>query len=87
MNLITENEFHNYLNNSTRSITCSDGVTRDVTMSPSMWDHFEFVVEFEDVSAEDISRFAMEEVELQGLDFNSAFKSIVAYLTNLWSEN
>lgn len=86
MNVITQEELSQYRQKNTRRIECSDGTTRDVFMSPSMWIHYEFVKAFEPLTDEQLRRFALERMRHEACDFNTAFQMIVAYFTRLWKD-
>ena len=75
-----------YHNENTREIEMPDGSRRLVRMSQPHWDYLEFLELIAGTSAAQVAEYALEEMELQPepVSFNTAFRTIVAFLGNRW---
>ena len=61
-----------------------DGTTREVRMTPDLWDDVEFLQVMEGIKTQEIAEFALEEMKLQSETFDRAFRGVVAHLANRW---
>ena len=68
----------------TRDVRLPDGSTRPVRLTPDFWVWKECVQEADCVTEEELSAFALEEQQLQGFSFDTAYRCVVAYLANRW---
>lgn len=83
--LITNKQREEYRRENTRWIDVGQGELRQVRMTPQLWEELEFVQVMEGVSTSDLSVFAREEMELQNISFDNAFRAVVVHLTNRWT--
>ncbi|MEZ6063742.1 MAG: hypothetical protein R3C19_25620 [Planctomycetaceae bacterium] len=82
---MTKQQLHQFTEGTTREVPMPDGTTRMVTMSADMWEEAHFIKVMDGITLLDVSGYALEEMELQGLDWDAAFQCIVAYFTNRWT--
>ncbi len=82
---MTNDQLEQYRRDTTRTISLPDGTPWPVRMTPQLWDDFEFLEVVEGITAGELARFAVEEMELQQIDFDEAFRCVVAHLANRWT--
>ena len=68
-----------------REIDMPDGSKRAVCMTPELWNSLEFIEIFENIKQAEVAAFAVEEMDLQGVSFDRAFRGVVAYIANQWT--
>lgn len=83
--IVTNKEFEEYKTENTRPVPMPDGSTKDVRMTPDLWADLEFLKVVEHITTEELVQFALEEVELQSVTFDRAFRGVVAHLANRWT--
>lgn len=76
-----------YREENTREIRMPDGTRRAVRMTPDLWNSLEFLELWDIMSQEELAGFAVEEVALQNVTFERAFRGLVATVANLWAED
>lgn len=84
-NIVTENELDEYKAAGTRTIIMPDNSERVVRMTPDHWEVLDALKIIEGITETQLAAFALEEVELQALTFDQAFRGCVAHLANRWS--
>lgn len=68
-----------------RPVQMPDNTTRDVKMTTELWDWKEGMEILENITEVEMSAYALEEQELEeGLEFDRAFRGIVATLARRW---
>lgn len=82
---MTNEKLKDFKSNNTRSVPMPDGSTREVRMTPELWDDLKFLRVVEGISPEEIAGHALEEVELNNVSFDRAFRGVVAHLANRWT--
>ncbi len=70
----------------TRQVEMPDGTKRLVRMTPTLWDDLEFIRLLENIQEPEVATFALEEMELQEVSFDRAFRGVVAHFANRWSK-
>jgi len=83
--LIKQEDVRLYVQENTRPLDVGNGQTREVRMTPQLWEELEFVQAMEGVTTAELAVFATEEMSLQGISFDQAFRAVVAHLTNRWT--
>lgn len=83
--IVTHKELNDYKNAGTRTVRMPDGTPRDVRMPPYYWEVLDALKVLEGFNETDIAKFAEEEVGLQGLTFDKAFRCCVAHFQNRWN--
>ncbi|MCA9026699.1 MAG: hypothetical protein KDA86_15940 [Planctomycetaceae bacterium] len=83
--LIENDQVQEYRRDNTRLIDVGNGESRQVRMTPQLWEELEFVQIMEYVSTAELAVYAREEMQLQGISFDQAFRAVVAYLSNRWT--
>lgn len=86
MTIVAEETLTNYRDENTREIIMPDGARRAVRMTPDLWNSLEFLEAWEFMSQTEIAEFALEEMTLQDVSFDRAFRGVVAHVANLWSQ-
>jgi hypothetical protein len=87
-NVISKQELENYREESSGDVRLSDGSMRSVRMTERLWNGLELIQVLEGLSQEDLSDFALEEMEINpDVTFNRAFRGIIASITNAWHDN
>lgn len=84
-NIVTTEVLNEYKATSTRTIKMPDGSPKDVRMTPDLWRLFDALKVIEGITESQIAGYALEEVELQGLSFDRAYRGCVAHIANLWT--
>ena len=84
-NIITYEQLNDYKAASTRTIRLLDGSTKAVRMTPEHWEILEALKILEGFNETDIAKFAEEEMILQEIDFDDAYRCCVAHLANRWT--
>ena len=82
---MTQEELNQYRDENTREVDMPDGSKRAVRMTGPLWNSLEFIEVFENITEAEVSAFALEEMELQNVTFNRAFRGIVAHFANRWT--
>lgn len=83
--IVTHEKLQKFAEANTRAIKLPDGSSKAVRMSPDHWEEVEFLKIVEAISTQDMAKFALEEMELQDVTFDEAFRMIVAHLANRWT--
>ena len=81
---MTHEKLQQFKTNNSRPIEMPDGTTREVRMTPDLWDDVEFLQVMEGIKTQEIAEFALEEMKLQSETFDRAFRGVVAHLANRW---
>ena len=84
MTIVTTEAVAEFRERNTRDIEMPDGTKRAVRMTPELWNSLEFILEIEELNEPQIATFALEEMTLQDVSFDRAFRGIVAHLANRW---
>jgi hypothetical protein len=84
-NLVTHQELNDFKAAGTRTIRMPNGTARDVRMPPHYWEIFDALKLLEGFTETDIAKFAEEEVSLQDITFDKAFRACVAHFRNRWT--
>jgi hypothetical protein len=69
-----------------REITVAAGVRWRVQMTGDLWNSLDFLKSFEGVTEAELAIYALEEMVLQEISFDEAFRCCVAHLANRWVE-
>jgi hypothetical protein len=86
MTIVDEETVNNYREENTREIRMPDGTCRAVRMTPDLWQSLEFLELWDIMRQEDLAVFALEEMTLQDVTFDRAFRGVLATAANLWAE-
>ena len=81
---MTQETVEQYRDENTREIHMPDGSTREIRMTPGLWEELEFLRLVEDIQEPEIAGYALEEVSLQNVEFDRAFRGVVAHFANRW---
>lgn len=81
---MSEQTLSDYREENTREVVLPDGSKRNVRMTPLLWDNLEFLMLLEGITPTEVAGYALEEVELQSISFDNAFRAVVTYLANRW---
>lgn len=81
---MTQEQLQAFRDETTREVLMPDGTQRAVRMTPNLWEDLEFLRVVEDIQEPEIAVFALEEMELQDVTFDRAFRGVVAYFANRW---
>lgn len=81
---MTNTELEAYRDAGTQTIFMPDGTTKAVRMSPEHWGFLEVIKRLEGVTDAELAAFALEECELQSIDFDLAFRAVIAHLVKRW---
>lgn len=84
MNVVNQDQLEQYREDNTREVNLPDGSKQQVRMTPLLWDNVEFLRLVEGITDTEIAGYALEEVELQGITFDNAFRCVVVHLANRW---
>ena len=82
---MTQDKLNDYRENNTRDINMPDGTKRAVRMTPNLWEDLEFLRLVENIQEPEIAAFALEEMSLQDVTFDRAFRGVVAHFANRWT--
>ncbi|QDU80735.1 hypothetical protein Pla110_24680 [Polystyrenella longa] len=80
-----QNTLNQYRDDNTREIDLADGSKRSVRMTPLLWEKLEFLQIVEGVTTAELATYALEEMTLQDVTFDRAFRGVVAHLANRWT--
>lgn len=70
-----------------REIDMPDGSKRVVNATVRIWSDVDFLMSLEGIPTSEMAEFAIEEMSLQPqYSFDEAFRGIVAYLANRWTQ-
>lgn len=83
---MTQEKLEQYREETTRQIVMPDGSKREVRMTPDLWKSLEFLEAWDFMSQDEVTKYALEEMILQDVSFNRAFRGVVAHVANLWSD-
>jgi ABC-type Na+ transport system ATPase subunit NatA len=84
MKIVSHEELQMYRDENTREVDLPDGSKRKVRMTEALWQSLECVLILDHLTTADISAFALEELTLQDVTFDRAFRGVVALLANRW---
>lgn len=84
-NLVSHQELNDYKSAGTRTIRMPDGTAREVRMPPYYWEVLDALRVLEGFTETDLAKFAEEEVGLQDITFDNAFRACVAHFRNRWT--
>lgn len=62
------------------------GVPWQVQMTAQLWEGLELLKRYEGVTENELAVYALDEMIEQSVDFDTAFRGVVAYLVNQWKE-
>lgn len=82
---MTKQQLEAYRDENTRQIKMPDGSLWEVRMTPQLWESLELLKSVDGVTEGQLGIHALEEMELQPVTFDQAFRGIVAHLANRWS--
>ena len=82
---MTQQNLTEYRDENTREVELPDGSRRAVRMTPLLWDNMEFLHSIEGITQAEVAEYALEEVELQKISFDNAFRAVVAHFANRWT--
>ena len=85
MNIVPQTTLDQYRNDNTREIELPDGSKQSVRMTPLLWDNLRFLQLIEGITTTEIAAFAEEEMSLQDVTFDRAFRGVVAHFANRWT--
>lgn len=75
-----DDQTEHWLESQTRDIRMPDGTVRQHTAFKLIWDTADGLIQLSGYTMDELVGFACEEAYLQKLEFNEAFKGIVAWL-------
>ena len=78
--MYTEKQIEAWLELETRTLPMPDGASRRHRAMRLVWDVFESLVEDSGYSQTELVGYALEEAEIQGIDFEEAFRGTVSWL-------
>lgn len=82
---MTQNKLNEYREDNTREIEMPDGSARTVRMTPLLWDNMQFLQSLEGITPTEVASYALEEMELQKISFDNAFRAVVTHFANRWT--
>jgi len=82
---VNQDNLTQYRDDNTREIELPDGSKRAVRMTPLLWDNMEFLLLLEGITTTEVATYALEEVALQDISFDNAFRAVVTHLANRWT--
>lgn len=82
---MTHKQLNQFRDDNTREIDMPDGSKKAVRMTPELWSSLEFIQLLEGLTTAQIATFAEEEMMLQAVTFDRAFRGIVAHFANRWT--
>ena len=82
MTFFTEKQTDFWLESQTRDVALPDGSKRPVRAPRLLWEKADSLVLQGDCTPAELVAFALNEVALQGIHFDAAYRSIVAHLDN-----
>ncbi len=82
---MTQQNLTEYRDENTREVELPDGSKRLVRMTPLLWDNMEFLQSLEGITQTEVAGYALEEVDLQKISFDNAFRAVVAHFANRWT--
>jgi len=82
---VTQDNLTQYRDDNTREIELPDGSKRSVRMTPLLWDNMEFLLLLEGISTTEVATYALEEMSLQNITFDNAFRAVVTHFANRWT--
>tara|TARA_R110002073_G_scaffold8027_19_gene44878 strand:+ start:14357 stop:14620 length:264 start_codon:yes stop_codon:yes gene_type:complete len=85
MTIVTQEKLERYRDEGTREITLPNSTKQSVRMTPELWQAFDDLMILEPFDETEVARFALEEVELQNVTFDRAFRGVVAHFANRWT--
>jgi hypothetical protein len=85
MKIVSQEELKAYRAENMREIDMPDGTKRFVRMTPLLWDGLEFLKMVEGIGTPELAAYALEEMALQNVSFDRAFRGVIAYLVNRWT--
>ena len=74
-----------YRDDNTREVELPDGSKRAVRMTPLLWDNMEFLLLVEGITTTEVATYALEEMSLQNITFENAFRAVVTHFANRWT--
>lgn len=81
---MTQTDVKNFRDENTRDVVLPDGSRKPVRLTPDLWELKDVIESLEGISEGELSGFALEEVELQDLSFDLAYRSVVVHFVNRW---
>jgi len=82
---VTQKTVIEYRDENTREVELPDGSKRAVRMTPLLWDNMEFLLLLEGITITEVATYALEEMSLQNITFDNAFRAVVTHLANRWT--
>ncbi len=82
---MTQKHLTEYRDENTRDVELPDGSKRAVHMTPLLWDNMQFLQSIEGITPAEVAGYALEEVELQKISFDNAFRAVVTHFANRWT--
>ncbi len=82
--IVNETQLQKLRDENTRDVPLPDGTTVPVCLPGELWEEVQFLEVVDEIPMREMSAFALEEMELQNIDFTSAFRCIVVHLAARW---
>ena len=82
---MSQDHLTQYRDNNTREVELPDGSKRAVRMTPLLWENMEFLLLLEGITTTEVATYAQEEMSLQNIPFDNAFRAVVTHLANRWT--
>jgi len=82
---VTQKTVTEYRDENTHEVELPDGSKRAVRMTPLLWDNMEFLLLLEGITTTEVATYALEEMSLQNISFDNAFRAVVTHLANRWT--
>lgn len=82
MTFWTEKQIEDWLTLETRAWPLPDGTKRHITVDKLIWSKADSLVLCDGYSRAKLTGYALEESQLQKVDFDTAFRGVVAFLDN-----
>lgn len=82
---MTEKTLETYKQENTDTIKLPDGSERSVRMTPDLWAGLRFLEVVEGINRTELAGHALEEMALQNVTFDRAFRGVIAHLVNRWT--
>lgn len=81
---MTQTDVNTFRDENTRDVALPDGTRRALRLTPDLWEYKDAIEALEGITEAELSAHALEEMDLQSLSFDLAYRCIVAHLVNRW---
>jgi len=85
MTIVNQEHLNQYRDDNTREVELPDGTQQEVRMTPLLWDNMEFLLLVEGITTIEVATYALEEMSLQDITFDNAFRAVVTHFANRWT--